>query len=99
MFLKNQIHQKIFIGKFSVQVDIFEPMELLKELTAIRGVSSDESTIASFIVNYCKKNAKNWKVEPKIIFEENFRLCHFSFWNSKNCYICDSRYYWLFCSL
>ena len=50
-------------------------MELLKELTAIRGVSSDEFTIASFIVNYCKKNAKNWKVEPKIIFEEKFQDC------------------------
>ena len=50
-------------------------MELLKKLTSIRGVSSDESNIASFIVDYCKSNMKNWKSQPTIIQGDGFQDC------------------------
>lgn len=50
-------------------------MELLKQLTAIRGAASDEGAIAAFIIDYVKKEAKNWKVQPEIIAGEGFQDC------------------------
>ncbi len=50
-------------------------MELLKKLTSIRGVSSDESRIADFIVDYCNKEMKNWKTRPEIIYKDDFQDC------------------------
>lgn len=50
-------------------------MELLKQLTEIRGVSGDESRIKDFILNYVSKNEAGWNVRPKIIDGEGFQDC------------------------
>jgi putative aminopeptidase FrvX len=50
-------------------------MELLKQLTEIRGVSGDESRIKDFILNYVSKNEATWNVRPKIIDGEGFQDC------------------------
>lgn len=50
-------------------------MELLKQLTEIRGVSGDESRIKDFILNYISKNEATWNVRPKIIDGEGFQDC------------------------
>jgi putative aminopeptidase FrvX len=50
-------------------------MELLKQLTEIRGVSGDESRIKDFILNYVSKNEARWNVQPKIIDGEGFQDC------------------------
>lgn len=50
-------------------------MELLKQLTAIRGAASDEGAIAAFIIDYVKKESGNWKVQPEIIAGEGFQDC------------------------
>jgi putative aminopeptidase FrvX len=50
-------------------------MELLKQLTEIRGASGDESRIKDFILNYVSKNEARWNVRPKIIDGEGFQDC------------------------
>lgn len=50
-------------------------MELLKQLTEIRGVSGDESQIKEFIISYVSKNEATWSVRPKIIDGEGFQDC------------------------
>jgi putative aminopeptidase FrvX len=50
-------------------------MEILKQLTEIRGVSGDESRIKDFILNYVSKNEATWNVRPKIIDGEGFQDC------------------------
>ncbi len=50
-------------------------MELLKQLTAIRGAASDEGAIAAFIIDYIKKASGNWKVQPEIISGDGFQDC------------------------
>jgi putative aminopeptidase FrvX len=47
--------------------------ELLKELVAVRGASSDESAIKEFILNYIKMNSSKWKVQPTILAGEEFQ--------------------------
>jgi putative aminopeptidase FrvX len=55
-------------------------MELLKQLTEIRGVSGDESLIKDFIIDYVSRNAASWKVQPKVIFGDGFQvLMHLNF--------------------
>lgn len=43
-------------------------MKLLKELCSIRSCSGDESTMRDFIVQYVKREKKNWACTPEIIF-------------------------------
>jgi putative aminopeptidase FrvX len=50
-------------------------MELLKQLTEIRGVSGDESLIKDFIIEYVSNNAAAWKVKPKVISGDGFQDC------------------------
>lgn len=50
-------------------------MKLLKQLTEIRGASSDEAQISTFIIDYVKTESKNWKVKPKIISGDGFQDC------------------------
>lgn len=50
-------------------------MELLKQLTAIRGASSDEGNIAQFILDYVAQNAPNWKVQPTVLSGGDFHDC------------------------
>jgi len=48
-------------------------MELLKQLVAIRGAASDEAKVAEFVKEYVAREAKNWKVQPKIIAGKGFQ--------------------------
>jgi putative aminopeptidase FrvX len=50
-------------------------MELLKELTALRGASGDESRIKEFVINYVKQQQENWKSKPTIIEGDLFQDC------------------------
>ncbi len=47
--------------------------DLLKELISIPGASSDEGTIAAFILEYINKNAGSWKVLPEVISGKPFQ--------------------------
>lgn len=48
-------------------------MELLKELVAIRGASSDESRVKDFIIDHVKREQRDWKVQPRIIEGTEFQ--------------------------
>lgn len=48
-------------------------MELLKQLVEIRGVSGDEATIKTFILEYVRKNMINWKSVPTIYHGKGFQ--------------------------
>lgn len=50
-------------------------MELLKQLTEIRGAASDEGQIAAFIIDYVKTTAVNWTTQPQIISGDGFQDC------------------------
>jgi putative aminopeptidase FrvX len=50
-------------------------MELLKELTALRGASGDESRIKEFVINFVKQQQENWKSKPTIIEGDLFQDC------------------------
>ena len=50
-------------------------MELLKELTALRGASSDEGKVASFIKDYVKAESKNWIAQPEVVAGKGFQDC------------------------
>ena len=50
-------------------------MELLNELTALRGASGDESRIKEFVINYVKQQQENWKSKPTIIEGDLFQDC------------------------
>ena len=50
-------------------------MELLKELTALRGASGDESRVKEFVINYVKQQQENWKTKPTIIEGDLFQDC------------------------
>ena len=50
-------------------------MKLLKELTALRGASGDESRIKEFVINYVKQAQENWKSIPTIIEGDLFQDC------------------------
>jgi len=48
-------------------------MKLLKQLTAIRATSGDESPMTEFLLKYIAKEKKQWKVQPKIYHGEGFQ--------------------------
>ena len=50
-------------------------MKLLKELTALRGASGDESRIKEFVIDYVKQQQENWKSIPTIIEGDLFQDC------------------------
>jgi putative aminopeptidase FrvX len=50
-------------------------MELLKELTAIRGASSDEGRVKEFILDHIDKHSSKWRVKPIIIQGNGFQDC------------------------
>lgn len=47
-------------------------MELLKQLTSIRGASGDESGIKQFLLAYINEHKNTWSVQPQIIDREEF---------------------------
>ena len=50
-------------------------MKLLKEMQNIFSPSGEEENMKNFIIEYVKKNNKNWKMKPKIIHGEEFQNC------------------------
>jgi putative aminopeptidase FrvX len=50
-------------------------MELLKEMCAIHAPSGNESAMTKFVLNYIKKNQKNWKTKPKVYAGKGFQDC------------------------
>ncbi|MBU2020031.1 MAG: aminopeptidase [Bacteroidetes bacterium] len=46
---------------------------LLKNLVAVQGASSDESRIRDFVLNHVLEHKQDWKVQPKIIMGEEFQ--------------------------
>ena len=50
-------------------------MELLKQLTEIRAAASDEGAMKTFLLNYIKEHASEWKVQPQIFEGREFQDC------------------------
>ncbi|MBI1836747.1 MAG: aminopeptidase [Flavobacteriia bacterium] len=48
-------------------------MKLLKQLVEVRGTSGDEKAVRDFIINYVRKEQKKWKVQPQMIFGDEFQ--------------------------
>lgn len=47
-------------------------LDLLKKLCSIHAPSGDEGDLTKFILNYVKKNSKNWKQKPTVYSGEEF---------------------------
>lgn len=50
-------------------------MQLLKELCGIHAPSGNEGAMKDFIIDYVQKNAPHWKVQPEIIYGDEFQDC------------------------
>lgn len=48
-------------------------MELLKQLCKIQAPSGSEYVMVEFLLKHIKKNASNWKVQPKVIYGDDFQ--------------------------
>lgn len=50
-------------------------MELLRQLTAIRGAASDEGRVRDFLLNYIDQHGSSWAVQPKVYADRRFQDC------------------------
>jgi putative aminopeptidase FrvX len=50
-------------------------MKLLKKLCGIPGPSGGEQAMTEFLLDYFKKEKKNWKVQPEVFFGNEFQDC------------------------
>ena len=50
-------------------------MELLKEMCAIHAPAGNEILMKEFILDYIEKNKTNWKVQPEVIYGDDFQDC------------------------
>ncbi|MDP1747447.1 MAG: M20/M25/M40 family metallo-hydrolase [Bacteroidota bacterium] len=50
-------------------------MKLLKEMCSIHAPSGNEVGMTKFLLDYIKKNQKDWKVKPKIYSGDGFQDC------------------------
>ncbi len=48
---------------------------LLKELQEIHAPAGDEAPLRDFIIDYIQKNKANWKVQPELIYGDEFQDC------------------------
>jgi putative aminopeptidase FrvX len=48
---------------------------LLKELQAIHAPAGDEAPLRDFVIDYVEKNKAQWKVEPELIYGDDFQDC------------------------
>lgn len=48
---------------------------LLKELQAIHAPAGDEAPLRDFVIDYVEKNKTNWKVQPELIYGDDFQDC------------------------
>ena len=49
---------------------IMPDFKLLEDILRIPSVSSDESRISAYIVNYVFKRRTEWKVTPQVLFDD-----------------------------
>jgi putative aminopeptidase FrvX len=50
-------------------------MDLLKQLCAIHAPSGNEGPMTQFVLDYIKKNKKDWKTKPQVYHGEGFQDC------------------------
>lgn len=50
-------------------------MELLKKMCSIHAPSGNEAPMTKFVLDYIKKNKKNWTVEPQVFSGDGFQDC------------------------
>ncbi len=50
-------------------------MELLKNLCSIHALSGDEKGMRDALISYVNMNAQSWKVQPKLIYGDDFQDC------------------------
>lgn len=50
-------------------------MELLRQLTAIRGAASDEGRVRDFLLNYIDQHGASWATQPKVYADRRFQDC------------------------
>ncbi|HTJ49800.1 MAG TPA: M20/M25/M40 family metallo-hydrolase [Cyclobacteriaceae bacterium] len=50
-------------------------MKLLKKLCEVHAPSGNEKAMKDFLLNYIKKEMKNWKVQPEIFHGDDFQDC------------------------
>lgn len=48
-------------------------IQLLKDLCAIHAPSGSEKAMRDFLIDYINSNSKNWKVQPKLVYGEDFQ--------------------------
>lgn len=49
--------------------------ELLQTLCSIHSPSGSELAVRNFLMNYIEANQNNWKVQPKLVYGEDFQDC------------------------
>ena len=50
-------------------------MQLLKKLCSIQATSVDEKLMHDFLLDYIEHEKKNWKVQPQLIYGDDFQHC------------------------
>jgi len=50
-------------------------MELLKELCQIHSPSGEEYRIKEFLIKYINSNKQNWKIQPQLVYGDDFQDC------------------------
>ncbi len=48
---------------------------LLKKLQSIHAPAGDEYSLRDFLISYVEKNKSSWKVQPELIYGDNFQDC------------------------
>jgi putative aminopeptidase FrvX len=48
---------------------------LLKDLQAIHAPAGDEAPLRDFVIDYVKKNKAHWKVQPDLVYGDDFQDC------------------------
>ena len=48
---------------------------LLKEMQAIQAPAGDEALLRDFVIDYVQKNKAHWKVQPELIYGDEFQDC------------------------
>jgi putative aminopeptidase FrvX len=63
------------MAKSVKKIDSYLDSDLLRQLCEVQATSGHEVAMKSFLLNYLKKNSKNWKAKPEIIHGEALQDC------------------------
>ena len=63
------------MAKSAKKIDWYLDSSLLRQLCEVQATSGHEVAMKSFLLNYLKKNSKNWKTKPEIIHGEALQDC------------------------